>query len=93
MLADFREWAGEVAFRVMADRSGQLVSTSTLQRALTGTALPTQKALIAVITGCGGSEEDKERFVYAWRRIKKGRAASAGQDTRVVRSLGVARAS
>jgi hypothetical protein len=70
-LQEFREWAGEIPYAVMADQSGQLVSKSTLQRALTGTALPTQKTVVAVITGCGGREEDKRAFVSAWRRIRR----------------------
>jgi hypothetical protein len=91
-LQEFREWAGDVPFRVMAERSGQLVSASTLHRALNGTALPPQAAVIAVIAGCGGSEEDKQRFVSAWRRIRKARSTGAAQrPAPVLRALPTAR--
>jgi hypothetical protein len=87
-LADFCVWAGDVSYRQMAERSGQLVSSSTLQRALTGKALPSQNTVIAVITGCGGDEADKQRFVTAWRRIRQGRAAggTVSKGLRVVPS-------
>jgi hypothetical protein len=87
-LQEFREWAGEVPFAVMADRSGQLVSKSTLQRALTGRALPSQQTVIAVIAGCGGREEDTRAFVSAWRRIKKSpHAGVAGRHIGALRAL------
>jgi hypothetical protein len=87
-LDDFRVWAGDRSYRAMAIQASQLVSAATLQRALTGTALPSQKAVIAVITGCGGSDQDKRRFVSAWRRIRMARsvgsAVSPGCVLRVV---------
>jgi len=71
----FHQWAGEPSYRVMAEQCGQMVSASSLHRALTSRALPPFSAVMALITGCGGSEEDKSRFASAWRRIRSGRAA------------------
>jgi hypothetical protein len=87
-LQEFRAWAGDVPYRVMAERSGQLASASALHRALTRNARPPLNVVLAVITGCGGSEDDKRRFASAWRRIRlPQRAAShhpAGSFLRAV---------
>ena len=77
-LREFREWAGDPPLRQMASQCGQLVSYSTLNRALASRSLPAFKAVIAVITGCGGTEEDTQRYATAWRRI---RASQAGRPT------------
>lgn len=69
-LQEFREWAGEPSFETMADQCGQMVSKSTLYRTLNRRALPRLEAVMAVIIGCGGSEEDTRRFASAWRTVR-----------------------
>lgn len=57
---------------VMAASSGQLATASTLHTALHSATLPRLEIALAVITGCGGDEEDRRRFATAWRRIQLG---------------------
>jgi hypothetical protein len=73
MLREYRIWAGEPSFRVMATRTGK--PPSTLSAALNGAALPAMDTVTAIITGCHGSIEDQRRFMTAWRRIRLGRAS------------------
>jgi hypothetical protein len=40
-----------------------------LDRALKGPRLPSLKAVMAVIAGCGGSHLDLDDYANAWRRI------------------------
>lgn len=76
-LAEFRQWAGGPSFQAIAEGCGQLVSASTLHRTLTGTALPSQKIVTALIIGCGGNEEDRQLFTTALRMIELGRRPAA----------------
>jgi hypothetical protein len=69
-LNDFRAWAGDVSYRDMERGCKRLRSSSALQRVLTGTKMPTQAEVKAVILGCGGTEEDVSRYVSAWRHIR-----------------------
>jgi hypothetical protein len=85
-LREFRVWAGNVPYRVMAEQCGQLVSASTLQRALAGTALPPQKVVRAIVAGCGGTEEHQQRFVSAWRQVRGLAPGDSRSGLRAVRA-------
>jgi hypothetical protein len=76
-LRDYHIWAGEPAIRAMARQCDQMISAATLYRAMNKKALPSFDAVQAFIIGCGGSEEDQQRYATAWRRIRSGRVASA----------------
>jgi len=80
-LREFHQWAGEPSYRVMAEQCGQMMSASSLHRTLNGRALPPFKAVMAVIIGCGGSEEDQRRFASAWRMIRSGRRTATGSPS------------
>jgi len=69
-LRQYRTWAGQPSLRQISRRAGNTVAMSTLDRALHGDILPPLRIVIAIITGCGGSEEDKQQFVSAWRRVR-----------------------
>jgi hypothetical protein len=69
VLRRYRIWAGEPSFREMA-AAVQGVAASTLCSALGRDALPSFDVVIAVVIGCGGSDEDLQRFATAWRRIR-----------------------
>jgi len=88
VLVQFHQWAGEPSYRTMAEQCAQMVSASTLHRALTRTAFPSFEAVQAVIIGCGGSEQDQRRFASAWRIVRSGRrhavASSAAPALRSV---------
>jgi len=81
-LCHYRIWAGEPSFRQMAADSRQRAAASTLCTALSGDALPTLDVVLAVVIGCGGSEEDQRRFATAWRRIRLGQASSGSAMAR-----------
>ena len=66
----YRIWAGEPSFRDMARRAGQVVAHSTMYKALATEAMPRLRTVRAIVTGCGGSDEDLQQFVSAWRRIR-----------------------
>ena len=71
-LRRYRISAGEPSFRDMASNSGQRVAYSTMCAALSGDALPKLDVVLGVVAGCGGSEEDQQRFATAWRRLRIG---------------------
>ena len=77
-MREFREWAGEPPYRVMAERSGW--GASTLNTIITSTDLPNKLVKVnAVLIGCGASKEDHERFASAWRRLRSPDAAAQNQ--------------
>lgn len=47
----------------------------TICMALTGDRLPKLDMVMAIVTGCGGGDEDKQRFASAWRAIRTGVSA------------------
>jgi hypothetical protein len=53
----------------MAARSRQMISRSSMQRTLNSRAMPSLKAVMAIVIGCGGTEDDQRRFATARRRI------------------------
>lgn len=69
-LRRYRAWAGDVSFRQMSRRAGSTVGASTLCTALNKDALPRLDVVLAVVNGCGGSEEDRQRFATAWRALR-----------------------
>jgi hypothetical protein len=81
-LRDYRVWAGDPSFRMMAARSGQLASASAIctalgEDALTSEVLPRLPVIMAVVAGCGGDQEDQEAWATAWRLLRLGRYPSA----------------
>ena len=78
-LRQFRTWAGNPSYRDMARACNGRPAASTMCRVLRGRALPERFEVIdAIITACGGEEEDRERFATAWRRL-----VLPGQETRL----------
>lgn len=70
MLQEFRTWAGNPSYRDMALRSGRRVGASTMCTLLRGTELPDRLEVIdAIVEGCGGTDEDRQRFATAWRKL------------------------
>jgi transcriptional regulator with XRE-family HTH domain len=65
----FREQAGRPGLGAIQARSGGVVSQRTIGDALRCRSMPSLHAVDAVVTGCGGSEEDRKAFANAWRRI------------------------
>jgi len=71
-LRQFRTWAGNPSYRDMAQRAGR-VGASTMCKVLRCGELPRRFEVIdAIIEGCAGSEEDRQRFAAAWRRLTLG---------------------
>ena len=70
-LREFREWAGDPAFRKMAAACGQLVTATSMHTALRDDRLPPLRTVEAVLRGCGATEEYEERFAEAWRRVNE----------------------
>ena len=69
-LRKFRTWAGDPPFRIMSGRSDPHLSAATLCTALSRDVLPTLAVVQAVITACGGDEDDQRRFTTAWRWLR-----------------------
>jgi hypothetical protein len=69
-LRQYRRWAGNPSYRVMSDRVGGHPVASTIQTMLARNELPTRlEAVDAVIRGCGGTPEDRQKFATAWRLL------------------------
>jgi hypothetical protein len=83
-LRRYRQWAGEPPYRKMAGQAGHAVAASTLCTALGNDELPRLNVVLAIITGCGGCEEDQQRYATAWRQIKRRQPAAAKPVLRVV---------
>jgi hypothetical protein len=69
-LRQYRLWAGEPSLRTVARRAGNGTGASTICTALNAATLPRLEIVTAIITGCGGSEQDQRRFTTAWRAIR-----------------------
>lgn len=74
-LWEYKAWSGDPSWRKMATRAQQAVVHSTMHAAMNGTALPRFDVVRAIITGCGGDEEDLRAFASAWRRLDSARTA------------------
>jgi hypothetical protein len=88
-LRQYRAWAGNPSLRKIAAKSRRSIGASTLCNLLRGDTLPSLESVLAVITGCGGNETDRQRFATAWRRIESGQftdlpTMSAGPSLRVL---------
>jgi hypothetical protein len=69
-LRQFRIWAGKPSYRDMARACNGRPVASTMCRVMGRGELPARFEVIeAIISSCGGSEEDRERFATAWRRL------------------------
>jgi len=75
-LWQYKWWSGDPSWRAMAAQSGQRVVHSTMYGAMHGAVLPKLEVVKAIISGCGGSEEDLKTFATAWRRIDSARSKS-----------------
>ena len=70
LLRRFRAWAGNPSYRDMAQRADHRAAASTMCKVLHRGELPARLDVVdAIIEGCGGSEEDRQRFATAWRRL------------------------
>jgi hypothetical protein len=69
-MRQYRLWAGEPPLRTIARRAGTGIGASTICAALNAKTLPRPETVIAIIAGCGGSEDDQRRFITAWRAIR-----------------------
>jgi hypothetical protein len=70
VLRQFRTWAGNPSYRDMALRSGRRAGASTMCTVLGGSELPARLEVIdAIIEGCGGTDEDRQKFATAWRKL------------------------
>jgi hypothetical protein len=72
-LRQYKAWSGDPSWRKMASRAGQAVVHSTMHAAMNGTTLPRFEVVRAIITGCGGNDEDLRAFATAWRRLDSAR--------------------
>jgi hypothetical protein len=69
-LRQFRVWAGNPSFRDMERACGGRPVASTMCKVLaTGELPPRFEVVAAIITACGGCDEDRQRFATAWRRL------------------------
>ncbi|MEU4332578.1 hypothetical protein [Nonomuraea dietziae] len=72
-MRDFHTWAYEPSYRDIAIRAGKMVGASTLSEALNPykpARLPSHKVVVAFIRGCGGGDDDLDRWTTAWRRLR-----------------------
>jgi hypothetical protein len=67
----------------MASRAHRAVVHSTMYQAMNADALPKFEVMMAIVTGCGGSQEDLAAFATAWRQIESGRVQRAAARTKV----------
>jgi hypothetical protein len=68
-LAEFRSWAGNRSYRDVAAEAG--LSPSNVHGILKRDRLPAKlDVLEKIVTGCGGSLQDKQAFATAWRRFR-----------------------
>jgi hypothetical protein len=62
-------WSGKTPYRELVRRSGGELAISTISVMLTKETLPSQSRMIAFMSACGATEEDRQRFVTAWRLL------------------------
>jgi hypothetical protein len=76
-LWDYKAWSGDPSWRAMAARAGQRVVHSTMYGAMHGSVLPKLEVVKAIISGCGGGEEDLRAFATAWRQLDSARSRNS----------------
>jgi hypothetical protein len=86
-LREYRAWAGSPPFRRMAAQARHKVAYTTMWNALNGDELPKFDVVLAIIQGCGGSQEDLRAFATAHRRINLGKLGSEGLTNTPPRAL------
>jgi hypothetical protein len=72
----YRVWAGKPSYRVMEHQCGRRFAASTIHSALNGSDLPSMDMIQAIVTACGGTDEHRQAFATALRRL-----TMAQQDT------------
>jgi hypothetical protein len=72
-LREYRAWAGSPPLRKMAATAREKVAYTTMWSALNGAELPKFHVVMAIVQGCGGSQEDLRAFATAHRRINLGK--------------------
>jgi len=72
-LREYRTWAGTPPLRDMAAIARPKVAHTTMWSALNGSGLPKFQVVMAIVQGCGGSQEDLRAFATAYRRISLGK--------------------
>jgi hypothetical protein len=70
-----------LSWRDIAARARQKRVASTICTAMKRDALPTREVIEAIITGCGGSQDDLEAFIAAWRRNSATSSTSQSGET------------
>jgi hypothetical protein len=65
----YRVWAGKPSYRVMEHQCGRRFAASTIHSALNGHDLPSLDMIQAIITACGGTDEHRQAFATALRRL------------------------
>lgn len=77
-LRQYRAWAGDISLRDMEAGANYAVAYNTISKALKSNKLPRLRTVIAIVVGCGGSEEDQQAFASAWRQIRSGKPDPPG---------------
>lgn len=73
VLRQYRAWSGDLSWREIAARAKQNRVHSTIYNAMRRDVLPTLEVVKAIVTGCGGGEDDLLAFTSAWHRISAAR--------------------
>lgn len=79
-LRDYWIWAGRPSYRKLAQRAGGKPAASTICTMLGSSSLPTFDCMLAFLTACGATEEDRRSFATAWRRLSFSRGDTAGKQ-------------
>ncbi|WP_046471181.1 helix-turn-helix domain-containing protein [Allosalinactinospora lopnorensis] len=66
----FRTWSGDWSYRELERFCGGAVPRSTFHAALTGDELPKFVVLMAFVSACGGNQDEVQRWVTGWRRLR-----------------------
>jgi DNA-binding SARP family transcriptional activator len=69
-LNQLRQWAGNPPFREMERRCGRAAASATICTALNGDKLPRRHIVLAIVTACGGDEEQERTWTTAWRKLE-----------------------
>jgi hypothetical protein len=65
----YRIWAGKPSYRVVQRQCGNRFAASTIHSALKSNDLPSLEMVQEIIAGCGGSDEHRQAFASASRRL------------------------